>query len=170
MINFAFSEWFGELFLRGVRAYSAAGLRALPPGHLTLPESHEGNHGVYHQHKQRAICIRGRRGSEDTTAEMDAVLRFRHVNTVFSIVVGIRPGSVRRQVNFFSIWLTIYHATYFLLKISPYRSFPTKPPPLVVNLFLIFFSFVICLCFKVFYSLYKQMISCYRNSRQILVI
>lgn len=107
MINFPISEWFGELFLRGVRAYSAAGLRALPPGHLTLPESHEGHHGVYHQYKQRAICIRGRRGSEDTTAEMDAVLWFRHVNTVFSIVVGIRPGSVRRQVNSFLIWLTI---------------------------------------------------------------
>lgn len=51
---------------------------------------------MYDQHQQRAIRVRRRRRSKDAAAEVDAVLRFRHVDIVFSVVVGIRPSAIRR--------------------------------------------------------------------------
>lgn len=91
-------EWFGELLLRWTGAHCETWLHPLPPRHPALSEGHEGHHGMYHQHQQRAICICRRGGAADTAAEVDAVLRFRHVHTLPRLLFRVRPGLVGRQV------------------------------------------------------------------------
>lgn len=70
---------------------------------------------MHHKHKQRAICLRRRRGTADATTEVDPVLRFRHLNTLPRLLFRVRPGLVGRQVGFDFILITL---TFILVIIS----------------------------------------------------
>lgn len=101
--SYQFPERFSQLLLRRARTDRAARLCPLPPRHPALPEGYQRHLGMYHQHQQCAFRVRRRGRSADAAAEVDAVLRFCHVDIVSGIVFGVRPGVVRRQVSFVTV-------------------------------------------------------------------